>query len=210
MSKQRSCAELCEAVGLYIDKCDISRCKGRIGNVKLPSETVEPVLLPTRHHLTTLVINEVHAKVMDGGVGLTLTSIRDNYCIPRVREVVKSFIRRCVVCTKYAGKPFPLIAPPNLPECRVDDSLPWTNTGVDFAGPIHVKKTNAICKESTEVYLRLLTCASMRGVHLELVESCFAEQFLLAFRRFVGSRGLPHVTMSDNAKIISEFNARLS
>ena len=102
MSKQRSCAELCEAVGLYIDKCDISRCKGRIGNVKLPSETVEPVLLPTRHHLTTLVINEVHAKVMDGGVGLTLTSIRDNYCIPRVREVVKSFIRRCVVCTKYS------------------------------------------------------------------------------------------------------------
>ena len=152
--------------GLYIDKCDVSRCKGRIGNVKLPSGTVEPVLLPTRHHLTTLVINEVHAKVMHGGVGLTLTSIRDNYCIPRVREVVKSFIRRCVVCMKYAGKPFPLIAPPNLPECYVD-SLPWTNTGIDYAGPIHVKKTNAISKESTEkVYLRLLTCASRRSLRV--------------------------------------------
>ena len=35
---------------------------------------------------------------------------------------------------------------------------------------------------------------------LELVEDCSAEQFLLAFRRFVGRRGLPRVIMSDNAK----------
>ena len=35
------------------------------------------------------------------GVGLTLTSIHDNYWIPQGREVVKSFIQCCVVCTKY-------------------------------------------------------------------------------------------------------------
>ena len=105
------------------------------------------------------------------------------------------------MCTKYVGKPFPLIAPPNVPECRVDDSPPWTNTGVDYAGPIHVKKRNAISKESTEkVYLCLLTCASTRGVHLELVENCSAKQFLLAFCHFVGRRGPPRVIMSDNAK----------
>jgi hypothetical protein len=187
--------------GLYIDQWGILRCKGRIGNANIPSETANPVLLPTHHHLTTLVIKEVHAKTMHGGVASTLTAIRDNYWIPRGREIVKSVVRRCIVCTRYNAKPFPLFTPPSLPHSRVDDGPPWTNTGVDCAGPIFVLRRNAADKGSTEkVYLCLFTCASTRAVHLELVQDCSAEQFLMAFRRFVGRRGLPRVMMSDNAK----------
>ena len=187
--------------GLYVDQCGILRCKGRIGNANLPSKTANPVLLPTHHHLTNLVIKEVHARMMHGGVVSTLTAIRDIYWIPRGREVVKRFVRRCMVCTRYAGKPFPLFTPPGLPQSRVDDGPPWTNTGVDYAGPIYVLKRNSANTASTEkVYLCLFSCASTRAVHLELVQDCSAEQFLLAFRRFVGRRGLPRVMMSDNAK----------
>ena len=117
--------------GLYIDQWGILRCKGRIGNANIPSETANPVLLPTHHHLTTLVIKEVHAKTMHGGVASTLTAIRDNYWIPRGREIVKSVVRRCIVCTRYNAKPFPLFTPPSLPHSRVDDGPPWTNTGVE-------------------------------------------------------------------------------
>ncbi len=60
--------------GLYVDQCGILRCKGRIGNANLPSETANPVLLPTHHHLTNLVIKEVHARMMHGGVVSTLTA----------------------------------------------------------------------------------------------------------------------------------------
>ena len=107
--------------------------------IEISSDTVNPVLLPTHHHLTNLVIKEVHSKMMHGGVASTLTAIRDNYWIPRGREVVKGFIRHCV-CTKHGGKPFPLFTPPSLPEVRVDDGPPWTNTGVDYAGPMFVIK----------------------------------------------------------------------
>ena len=78
---------------MYFDQCGILRCKGRIGNANLPSETANPVLLPTHHHLTNLLIKEVHARMMHGGVVSTLTAIRYNYWIPRGREVVK---RRCL------------------------------------------------------------------------------------------------------------------
>ncbi len=106
-----------------------------------------------------------------------------------------------MVCTRYVSKPFPLFTPPGLPQSRVDDGPPWTNTGVDYAGPIYVLKRNSADKASIEkVYLCLFSCASTRAVHLELVQDCSAEQFLLAFRRFVGHRGLPRVMMSDNAK----------
>ena len=114
---------------------------------------------------------------------------------------MKSVVRRCIVCTRYNAKPFPLFTPPSLPHSCVDDGPPWTNTGVDCAGPIFVLRRNAADKGSTEkVYLCLFTCASTRAVHLELVQDCSAEQFLMAFRRFVGRRGLPRVMMSDNAK----------
>ena len=87
------------------------------------------------------------------------------------------------------------------PEVHIDDGPPWTNTGVYYAGPMFVIKRNTTEQGSTEkAYLCLFTCASTRGVHLKLVEDCSAEQFLLAFRRFVGRRGLPRVIMSDNAK----------
>ena len=106
------------------------------------------------------------------------------------REAVKKLVRSCVVCTKYSGKPFPHSCPPSLPESRVDD-----------AGPLHVRKRNSLDKGITEkVYLCLFTCVSTRGIHLELAENCSAEQFLLAFRRFVARRGLPRLLMSDNAK----------
>ena len=71
-------------------------------------------LLPTHHHLTNLVI-KVQAKTMHGGIASTLTAIRDNYWIPRGREIVKSLVWRCIACTRCNGKPFPLFTPPSLP-----------------------------------------------------------------------------------------------
>ena len=61
-------------------------------HANLSFDTVNPVLLPTDHHLTNLVIKEVHSKMMHGGVASTLTAIRDNYWIRRGREAVKGFI----------------------------------------------------------------------------------------------------------------------
>ena len=132
---------------------------------------------------------------------MTLTRIRDTYWIPRGREAVKRFIKRCVVCQRHGGKTFPHLAPPNLPNYRVDNALPWTNTGVDYGGPLYVlNRSNPSEKTTEKVYISLFTCALTRVIHLELVKNCSAEQFLLAFRRFTGRRGLPHMLISDNAK----------
>ena len=44
----------------------------------------------------------------------------------------------------------------------------------------------------------LFVCATVRAVHLELVESTSAEDFLLVFRRFTSSYGKPMLIRSDN------------
>ena len=48
-------------------------------------------------------------------------------------------------------------------------------------------------------WIALFTCASTRGVHLEIVNDQSTEEFLMAFARFSGRRGKPLHLYSDNA-----------
>ena len=72
--------------------------------------------------------------------------------------------------------------------------------GVDFAGPLFVKSKVKDDPEMTKVYIALFTCATSRAVHLEVVPSLETPTFLLCLRRFIGRRGLPKLTVSDNTK----------
>ena len=52
----------------------------------------------------------------------------------------------------------------------------------------------------TKTYVHLFTCTTTHAIHLELTTSLGAAQFLQAFRRFLGRRGLPAKLLPDNAK----------
>ena len=81
---------------------------------------------------------------------------------------------------------------------RVENCVPFSFTGVDFAGPLEVKD---LCGQHTfKADICLFTCATTRAVHLELVESLSTESFIKAFRKFTARRGLPVKILSDNAK----------
>ena len=112
---------------------------------------------------------------------------------------MRSVIRACIICQKYEGQPYNLPHPPDLPQVRVSEDPPFTHTGLDFAGPLYVKDKSAEAKED-KVHVCLFTCASVRGVHLELTRGLDVNSFLLAFHRFTSRRGLPATIISDNAK----------
>ena len=82
-----------------------------------------------------------------------------------------------------------------LPKERVSQAPPFTITGMDHAGPLY-------CSDhpGQKFYILLFTCAVVRAVHLELVESMSQPETDLALRRFVARRGMPDVVWSDNAK----------
>ena len=114
----------------------------------------------------------------------------------RGRETVKRVLKRCVVCKKIEGKVIQSPREPSLPSCRVSEEPPFTNTGIDFAGPLFVKENH----ETIKSYICLFTCASTRAVHLELLRDLSTNMFLTAFRRFVSRRGMPSKILTDNAK----------
>jgi len=103
-----------------------------------------------------------------------------------------------VICKRYEGKTYDSAEVPDLPCYRVSEDPPFSHTGLDFAGPLYVADKRGTDTDKT--YVCLFTCASTRGVHLELTRGLDVDNFLLALRRFAARRGLPATIISDNAK----------
>ena len=142
-----------------------------------------------------MIIQEVHEKLHHGGVSNTVTALRQVYWIPSIRQRVRKQLRQCVICNRLSGKPYRAPDPPPLPKVRVEESNPFTITGVDFTGALYVKDTGG----ERKVYICLFTCACTRAVHLEIVTDLSVDTFLLAFRRFASRKSLPRQMISDNA-----------
>eukprot|EP00731_Ephydatia_muelleri_P001922 Em0001g1922a len=70
-------------LGLYCDTDGVWRCKGRLGNADLQENTKYPIFLNRKHHLTALVVQDCHTRVMHNGVKETLTEFRSRYWIVR-------------------------------------------------------------------------------------------------------------------------------
>ena len=62
----------------------------------------------------------------------TLAAVREQYWVVKGRVIVKKVIRRCIVCRRYDGRPFPSPPEPDLPAERVSEAPPFSTTGIDF------------------------------------------------------------------------------
>lgn len=85
-----------------------------------------------------------------------------------------------------------------LPTERCTFSLPFTNTGIDFAGPFELKTSRLRNAKIQKGYAAIFVCLSTRAVHLETCSELTSEAFLATFDRFVGRRGFPAKLFSDN------------
>jgi len=73
-----------------------------------------------------------------------------------------------------------------LPAEHVQASTPFAVTGLDFAVPLYTKKDT-----SAKSYILLLTCATMRALHLEVSSDMSVDKFLMALDRFVSREDYP-------------------
>ena len=149
-------------------------------------------------YFTTLIIKDAHEHVLHHGIESTLAYIRTNFWIMKGRKTVKDLLRKCVLCKRFQGKTMLPPASPDIPDFRVNHLLnAFEATGLDFAGPLFIKKDT---RDSLKVYILLLTCASSRAIHLELVPDMKVPAFLRGFSRFSARRGIPSFIVHDNFK----------
>ena len=194
--------------GLFMDEDGVWRCGGRMSNSSLPPSAKNPILLDQNHPLTTILVIDAHNRVLHNGTRETLAELRSLYWIIRGRQIVKKLLRSCVTCRRYKGTPCKGVPSPPLPAFRVSKSRPFQTTGVDFAGPLYVRASDA--SKTAKVWMVLYTCYVTRAVHLDLVRDMTAGTFLRSFRRFVARRGIPTRMLSDNAKTFKSASVSIT
>ena len=79
-------------------------------------------------------------------------------------------------------------------------------TGVDLFDPFRLKYER---NKSVKAWGAIFTCATVRAVHLEKVESSSSEAFLRALRRFAATHGWPETIISDNGSSFVDAEAEL-
>lgn len=182
----------------FLDDERIIRVGGRLSHSKFDFNKKHPILLPSKHHFTKLLFRYEHIRLLHAGPQQLLASIRDKFWPVMGRNAAKRAVHECMTC--FRVKPTTQINPlmGDLPEERVLPSPPFFITGVDYAGPFHIKDRNGRGCKLSKAYVSLFVCFATKAIHLELVTDLSTDSFIAALRRFVSRRGKPLQIMSDN------------
>ena len=166
--------------------------------------TGEPplILVPAKSHLSCLLVWDAHYKLMHGGVDRVISFLHQLYWIPKLRQVARSQLGKCVQCQRHHGRPYSH-SEGYLAVFRGQAAKPFEHTGLDFAGPLTVAGNR-------KVSILVFTCACVRAVHLEVTTDMSFESASMAMRRFLGRRPTPSKFYSDNAPTFVKLSHQYS
>ena len=183
----------------FVDEHGLIRVGGRLKNASLPLSVKHPILIPSKHPLTELIIRHYHNESYHQGRHITAGVLRQaGFFIEGGNRSIKKVISQCVICKHLRAPPQqPKMA--DLPADRLECTPPFTNTAVDVFGPYYIgegrntRRTNA----SKKIWVLLCTCLVSRAVHLEPLPAMDTPSFINALYRFTALRGTVKLLRSD-------------
>ena len=173
----------------------VMRCGGRFGQSRLPFQEKFPLLLPGESHLSKLIVQSVHTNLKHAGRQQTMVMTRRTYWITKLPTLTRQVVKQCVRCQKVGAKPYELPGPPDLPEERVNLKWPYEVVGLDYTGHINFRRAG----ETVKGYILIISCASSRHIHLQLVEDMGVKTFIRALRLHAALYGEMRLILCDNA-----------
>ena len=189
----------------FIGENGLVRVGGRLKNALIPYSQKFPIILPSKHKLTELIIRDAHHKQLHAGTTALLATLREKYWILSARSVIRRILWKCVTCFRIRPRNLSQLMG-NLPSQRVTPSRAFSFAGVDYAGPFNVKVSR---NKSAKAYLCIFVCMAVKAVHLELTSDLTTSAFLNSLKRFIARRGRPKKIMSDNGTNFVGANNKL-
>ena len=182
----------------FIDSTGLLRVRGRIAQSLLSTDEVNPIIVPGRHHLGTLIVRHHHQAVKHQGRHFTEGAIRaSGIWLVGAKRRICSVLSKCVVCRRLRGKTeHQQMA--DLPAERLQVAPPFSYVGVDVFGPWEVvsRRTRG-GHVNNKRWAVLFSCMCTRAVHIEVIETLSASSFINALRRFFAVRGPAKQLHSD-------------
>ena len=71
---------------------NVLKVNGRLKHSNLPAELQHPIILPSDHHITQIIIRDIHENSLHSGRYHTLAISREHYWIIYANSVIKSII----------------------------------------------------------------------------------------------------------------------
>ena len=189
-------------LNLIAEKDGIIRAFGRIQRANLPDEIRKPVMLERNHKLAELILWECHRRVKHNGVCETLVEFQAQYLVTKSKSFVKKILYHCTLCRFINSRPYSYPNSPELPEIRLKGGNVFATTGIDHFGTLYCQSNfrgDTIDEDEVhKCHVVLYTCASSRGIILDLVPDTSAKEFINSSKRFIPRRGCPQKILSDN------------
>ncbi|XP_075154899.1 uncharacterized protein LOC142228371 [Haematobia irritans] len=152
------------------------------------------IILPTNHYITFLVVKYYHENYNHCLHEATISRIKSNFYIPKLRVVYKKVRSSCQHCKNlYAVPRPPQMA--TLPSARLSSfERPFTYVGIDFFGPLLV----TVGRHREKRWRVLFTCLTVRAIHIEVAHSLDTSSCILCIQNFISRRGSPKEIYTDN------------
>ncbi|GFT13515.1 integrase catalytic domain-containing protein [Trichonephila clavipes] len=182
----------------FIDEHGLVRVGGRLQNSQLRFNSKHPIIFPSQHSISELLIKEQHIAHLHAGPTLLAHVLRQSHWIVGSRKLINKCIRKCLKCNKFKTSTTTPQLMGNLPKHRVTLERPFFSCGIDYAGPVLIKCNKGRGTKSTKGYIALFVCLATKAVHIEAVGDLTTDSFIAALRRFSARRGAPRHIYSDN------------
>ena len=186
-----------KAVNPFIHKKGLMLVGGRLGKSHVSSLQAHPVILSSSDWLTKLLFKHYHYMLCHCGPTLLLAHTATFLYVVAARKLAKSVCQTCLTCRRRAPRALTQMMG-ELPAPRVNPALCFKNTGLDYAGPIQLKRGNPRKPTINKGYLAIFVCLATKAVHIEVVSDQTTAALLAALRRFSYHKGLPTNIYSDN------------
>ena len=187
-----------KAVNPFINQKGVLCVGGRLSNssVVTPLQAQPPILCES-DHFTKLIFEHHHKSEGHCGPTALLAHLSTCLYVVSARRLARSVCASCITCRKRTPTPLTQLMG-DLPAHRVNPALCFINTGLDYAGPIKLKRGNPRRPTITKGYLAIFVCLATKAIHIEVVSDQSTPTLIAALKRFCSIRGLPKNIYTDN------------
>lgn len=183
----------------FIGTDQLMRVRGRIENAPIPYDERCPIIVPNHSKLQKLLLQEAHQLTLHGNIQKMLHYTNRRFWIMGAKSAAKATVKTCVRCQMLTANDRQQLMSA-LPKERLTPARPFFYCGVDYFGPIQVKRFDGRCRTIDKGYGVVFICMTTKMVHIECVSNLTTERFLWALSRLAAVYQLPNKLFSDNAK----------
>ena len=174
------------------------RIGGRLSKSSLSKYQQHPIIVDSKSTLVEKMFAHKHISLGHCGPSLLLCHTGHKFHVLGGRRLSRSICRNCVICKRVAPQPVPQQMG-ELPRARSRAGQPpFTDTGMDFAGPFSIKLGHTRRPVIVNAYLCIFVCMATKAVHLEVTSDLKTDTFIACFRRFAARRNCPKTIRCDN------------